>query len=98
MYYDLKHTFWTYHNANMISTLNEQKVCGLSNWTVDVPQNITKRECYGTEIKFEGFFDRFERRENGNLYLSMEFEDRPENLMDLVPIDVYRGFEFVKIQ
>ena len=98
VFYDLKHTYWTYHNANMISTLNEQKVCGLDTWTIDVAQNITNRECYGTRIRFEGFFDRFERLENGNLYLSMDYEDRPDNLMDLVPQDVYRGFEFIKIR
>jgi hypothetical protein len=98
VFYDLKHTFWTYHNDSMISTLNEQKVCGLDTWAIDVAQNITNRECYGTRIQFEGFFDRFERLESGNLYLSMDYEDRPDNLMDLVPQDVYRGFEFVKVQ
>lgn len=35
---------------------------------------------------------------NNNLYLSMDYPDRPDHLMDLVPQDVYRGFEFVKIQ
>ena len=82
----------------MISTMNQEKVCGLDTWTIDVAQNITNRECYGTRIRFEGFFDRFERLENGNLYLSMDYEDRPDNLMDLVPQDVYRGFEFIKIR
>jgi hypothetical protein len=98
VFYDLKHTFWTYHNPNMISSLNQEKVCGLDTWTIDVPQNITNRECYGTRIRFEGFFDRFERLESSNLFLSMDYEDRPDNLMDLVPQDVYRGFEFIKIK
>ncbi len=97
VFYDLKYTYWTYHNENMIKTFNEQMVCGLQNWTVDVSQNITNRECYGTRIHFEGFYDRFEKRENGNLFLSMDYEERPDNLMDLVPQNVSEDFEFIKI-
>ncbi len=97
VFYDFKQTLWTYHYEDMIKTLNDQKVCGLDTWSADVAQDITGRECYGAVIWFDGYFDRFEKLEHGNLFLSLDVEQRPENLVDLSPETVNRAFEYVKI-
>jgi hypothetical protein len=96
VWYDFNQLVWTYHNPNVIQTLNDQNFCEVSTWQVNVPQDVTHKKCFGDGFRFNGYHDRYELRSDGNLHLALDFDDRPDDLKDQIPALINKETVYVR--